>query len=325
MKKNLESHTKNVTRRQNGRVVIAVMGLVVFLLASCGTPEKGQVTQKTENPSSTVREQVTVTEDASPTLSSVNPVQSTQAITAKPLTTKTQVSPVDGMTLVFIPAGEFLMGSEKGYGDDDELPQHSIRMTGYWIDQTEVTNGMYSKCVDAGVCSRPAYSYSYSHADYFGNSEFSDYPVIYVDWYQATKYCKWAGRRLPTEAEWEFAARGTQSLLYPWGNNLPDDTLTNYNYQVGDVTKTGSYPAGASPYGVLDLAGNVAEWVSDWYGSYQLYNDPNPQGVNDGKYRLLRGGSYMMDEYMLRTAERYWSSAYFTSEDTGFRCAFSEK
>jgi formylglycine-generating enzyme required for sulfatase activity len=174
----------------------------------------------------------------------------------------TEKSPVDSMVMDYIPAGSFLMGSADSDGEAyaDEKPQHPVSLNAFWIDQTEVTNGQYGLCMAAGACKEPARVSSNLHDQYYGNPVFADYPVIWVSWNDAQTYCKWAGRRLPTEAEWEKAARGADGRIYPWGNTPPDKTLADFGNQIKDVTKTASYPAGASPYGALDMAGNVWNW-----------------------------------------------------------------
>ena len=234
------------------------------------------------------------------------------------------VSPIDGMTLMYVPAGNFLMGSPDGVGYDVEHPQHTVYLDAYWIDQTEVTNAMFEKCVAAGACTPPSQDSSYTRGSYFGNSTYADFPVIYVDWYQADTYCRWAGRQLPTEAQWEKAARGTDGSTYPWGNQAPSDSLANYDDQIiGDTTAVGSFPAGASPYGVLDMAGNVWEWVSDWNDGSFYSSSPtsNPTGPALGNSRLLRGGSY---EGAGRSAFRYWVNPGVSVQIFGFRCSFSQ-
>jgi formylglycine-generating enzyme required for sulfatase activity/serine/threonine protein kinase len=237
----------------------------------------------------------------------------------------TTISDKDGMTMVFVPAGEFTMGS--GNGEEDEKPVHQVYLDAFWIDQTEVTNAMYAKCVDAGVCKEPTDIISFSRSSYYGNSEFDDYPVLYVDWEQAYAYCSWADGRLPTEAEWEKAAHGTGGKTYPWGENISCDKANYKESCVGDTTKVGSYPDGIGPYGVYDMAGNVWEWVNDWYGEtyYQSLPSSNPLGPDSGQYRVLRGGSWGSNDYFAHSTDRfrYYPSDSNYSRFVGFRCVRS--
>jgi len=227
------------------------------------------------------------------------------------------------MKLMYVPAGDFLMGSLERTGGDDEHPQHTVYLDAYWIDQTEVTNAMYEKCVTAGSCTRPFNSSSITHSSYYGNSQFSDYPVIYVDWNQAQSYCQWAGRELPTEAQWEKAARGLDGQTYPWGNQTPNQNRVNYNSKIGDTTPVGQYLDGSSPFGTLNMAGNVKEWVKDWYSSDYYSNSPtnNPSGPTTGTKRVVRGGSWHYYDFEnIRTASRANDSPTFSDINIGFRC-----
>jgi eukaryotic-like serine/threonine-protein kinase len=251
-----------------------------------------------------------------------------------------RVSSVDGMPAVYVPEGTFRMGGLDVDAQSDEMPAHSVTMKAFWMDKFEVTNGMYFACVQAGACEPPQYFKSESRDSYFNNAEFNDFPVVYVAWIQADAYCKWAGRRLPTEAEWERAARGDDFRIYPWGDERPDNSRGNFNYFVGDTTRVGSYPAGASPYGVLDMAGNVTEWVSDYYdsGYYAQGASVNPTGPGArSNYfsRVLRGGTYQDAFKDVRLANRAsirgsnpnapdpLSTDYLgeVSPKIGFRCA----
>ena len=234
-----------------------------------------------------------------------------------------QISAVDGMPMVYVPAGEFSMGSNDG--KDNEKPVHTVYLDGYWIDQTEVTNAMYAICVATGECTRPSRTSSYKRDSYYGNSQYDDYPVIYVDWQQAQDYCRWTGRKLPTEAQWEKATRGTDERTYPWGDKSPTDTLVNYNYSIGDTMEVGYFSYGASPYGALDMAGNVHEWVADWYAPDYYQNSPinNPESPTSGDYRVLRGGFWGSDTGLIRSASRSWLSPSLTSYSVGFRCSSS--
>lgn len=242
----------------------------------------------------------------------------------------TKVSVKDGMRLVYVPAGEFQMGSNNGY--PDEQPVHTVYLDSFWIGQTEVTNGMYEKCVSAGAC---LYQYKTYHnpstGSYnFGESRFNNYPAVYVNWEDATAYCAWAGGRLPTEAEWEKAARGEYSNTYPWGNNSPNHSLANYDGYLGDTVEVANYIEGASPYGALDMAGNVWEWVADYYNANYYASSPseNPTGPTSGQTHGLRGGSFFAEGDYLRTAMRESPGSAETegygSGNWGFRCVFND-
>jgi formylglycine-generating enzyme required for sulfatase activity len=236
----------------------------------------------------------------------------------------TKISTLDGMEMVYIPAGEFPMGAD----DTDpeagvvEKPQHWLYLSPYWIDLTEVTNAMYQQCVKAGDCQPPEKVGSKTRPAYYNEPQYQNYPVVFVSWEDASAYCGWAGRRLPSEAEWEKAARGIDGWLYPWGNVPPDYRKANFNNLAGDTTRVGAYPAGASPFGVLDMAGNVAEWVADWYGDGYYAASPykNPTGPNSGEFRILRGGSWFNTANALRTTFRLWNYPVLRSETVGFRC-----
>jgi formylglycine-generating enzyme required for sulfatase activity len=232
------------------------------------------------------------------------------------------------MVMDYVPAGDFLMGSDKtkdSQAYDDELPQHTVYLDAFWIDQTVMTNSQYARCVASGQCTKPYDIKSYTRPSYYGDSQFANYPVIYVDWNQSQAYCAWAGRRLPNEAEWEKAARGTGGRIYPWGNAAPDQSLLNYNNNKGDTTAVGSYPSGASPYGALDMAGNVWEWVNDWYSGsyYQQALARNPPGPATGTYRGLRGGSLVNNDRGVRSALRGNGILDDGYDLIGFRCAAS--
>ena len=231
-------------------------------------------------------------------------------------------SAADGMELVYVPAGEFIMGSDDR--DASESPAHSVYLDAYWIDRTEVTNGMYALCAAAGACSPPASESSSQHDSYYNDTAYVNYPVIFVTWQQAGEYCQWAGRRLPSEAEWEKAARGTDARICPWGSSSPSPERLNYASLVGDTTPVGSYPAGASPYGALDMAGNVWEWTADWFSSgYSLADLSNPTGPEEGARYVLRGGSWYYEHNYIRAAFRFSASGSTTLNDVGFRCALT--
>ncbi|RJP54375.1 MAG: tetratricopeptide repeat protein [Anaerolineaceae bacterium] len=240
------------------------------------------------------------------------------------LTAQTQISPKDGMTMVYIPAGEFEMGSD--ISSSNEEPVHTVYLDTFWIDQTEVTNKMYSLCVSAGICQPPKAVNSYSRTSYYDNSDFENYPVIYVDWEMANTYCTWAGRRLPTEAEWEKAARGTTGYNFPWGDEMNCDKANGMSC-IGETTPVGQYTLGKSPFGALDLAGNVMEWVADWYSATYYASSPreNPAGPSSGSTHVLRGGSWKSNENSIRSSYRFGLNPDMTNFYViGFRCALGE-
>ena len=221
-----------------------------------------------------------------------------------------RTSSADGMVQVFIPEGSFQMGGVDPKAAPDEQPVHQVTLKAYWIDKVEVTNAMYNLCIQQGGCQKLPFNFNSKTRDtYFNNPEFANYPVIYVGWGEAEAYCKWAGRRLPTEAEWEHAARGSDFRIFPWGEARPTSTYTNFNSQYGDTTEVGSFPAGASPYGILDMSGNVAEWVNDYYqGDYYssgINNNPTgPLGRTGYFNRVVRGGSFADSEDYIRVSKR---------------------
>jgi len=232
----------------------------------------------------------------------------------------------DGATLMYVPAGEYSMGSDNT--EADEAPFHTVFLDAFWIDKTEVTVRMYSLCVDVGTCKEPTNKKSFSRPVYYGNVEFENYPVIYVDWNMAKTYCEWAGRRLPSEAEWEKVARGTMANEYPWGDAAPSADLLNYDRNMGDTTDVEKYPDGKSIYGALDMAGNVWEWVNDWYDEayYQSSDSVNPlgPGPETSRYRVLRGGSWTDGSKVFRSSNRFKNYPDTSNYDIGFRCALSE-
>jgi len=220
-----------------------------------------------------------------------------------------EIEAPDGSVMVLIPAGEFIMGSDEG--DSDERPAHMVYLDGYLIDRTPVTWGQYVRfCEDTGreMPSEPGFPLDETH------------PVVNVSWYDAAAYCKWAGKRLPTEAEWEKAASGTDGRIWPWGNNGDPKKA---NTRGRGTTPVGSYPAGASPYGVLDMAGNAWNWCADLYSAayYTKGHDRNPRGPKGGQDRALRGGSWYDDQVDARCANRLQYDPTGLDDFIGFRGA----
>jgi formylglycine-generating enzyme required for sulfatase activity len=246
--------------------------------------------------------------------------------------------------MVTVPAGEFQMGCDDSNPNEncysDEQPLHTVYLDAYAIDKYEVTNAQYAEFLNAEGNQEEG-GYTWLDADdldvrihesggvWQADAGYEDHPVIEVTWYGARAYCQWQGKRLPTEAEWEKAARGSSDTrMYPWGNEDPDCSRLNYHDStegscVGDTTPVGSYPSGASPYGALDMAGNVWEWVNDWYDSDYYDTSPysNPSGPDSGDYRVLRGGGWYYLWLYVRVAARYGGYyPYLSGNYLGFRC-----
>ena len=256
-------------------------------------------------------------------------------------TTRTRA--VDGAAMVYVPVGEFLMGSTDAdaKAGDDEKPQHRVYLDALWIDRTEVTNAQYVGFLNAlgehasacggQDCAETQVEDKYSHivrrnGRYEVEPGFEEHPVTQVSWYGAVAYCGWAGARLPTEAEWEKAARGVDGYLYPWGNKAADCRKAQYGDCGGETVPAGSRPAGASPFGALDMAGNVWEWVSDWYDPEYYGSSPeqNPQGPAMGRYRVFRGGAWGYPPAFIRTGDRARNRPTYAGFGLGFRCVVTD-
>ena len=215
--------------------------------------------------------------------------------------------------MVYVPAGEFVMGSPEGQGDADEHPQRRVYLAAYWIDKLPVTVAEYRKFTRATGRKMPL-------APEWGWKD--DHPVVNVTWEEAAAYAAWSGKRLPTEAEWEKAARGTDGRVYPWGNVWDPGKCSNA-HNSRTTQPVGSYPAGASPYGALDMAGNVWQWCADWYGPYQSTSIRRPTGPISGRHRALRGGSWeCRAPSTFRCARRDYEHTVLGDRDNydGFRC-----
>ena len=238
--------------------------------------------------------------------------------------------------MVHVPVGEFVMGFDRGEGD--ERPQRTVFVSDYYIDKYEVTVAHYRACVEAGACMQPysgSAAYRLAFEDYYTNWDKAGrehYPVNAVSWYQANSYCRWAGKRLPTEAEWEKGARGTAGGQYPWGDEEPDcDRIVMDDGGDGcgqeSTWRVGSKPAGASPYGVMDMAGNVWEWIADWYARdfYSRGASTDPFNADPGEegLKILRGGSLAdQNPHIHRTSNRLgYDPAQGFDYTIGFRCA----
>jgi len=273
-----------------------------------------------------------------------------------------QTSPKDNALMGYVPAGEFTMGSQ---ADDpnaysNEKPPHVVYLDAFWIDQTEVTNAMFARFIEETAYQTDAEQAGYGFVYLPSSDDWEEtnganwtdpvgpenniiglehYPVVQVSWNDANAYCEWADRRLPTEAEWEKAARGADARQYPWGNdfngqylNYCDSNCIMVNSQDNstsdgylDLAPVGTYPTGSSPYNALDMSGNVWEWVEDWFDEtyYQTTSNNNPLGPKSGTYRTLRGGSWSNGNIFVRSAIRTGSLPNEAIDNLGFRCAMS--
>ena len=278
----------------------------------------------------------TPTRTEAPTATKTLPLPSptTIPVTSTPIPAPQFMNDARGVKMALVPAGEFQMGSENG--NDDEKPVHTVYLDAFYIDVYEVTNKLYEQCVLAEVCTEPKNEGSETRPIYYGNKEFDDFPVVLIDARQAKTYCNWRRGGLPTEAQWEKAARGASDMrTYPWGDDNPSCTMTNsYNDATqkncaGDTSQVGSYLADVSPYGVMDMAGNVSEWVNDWYQQnyYSVSPTSNPTGpVRDGsKYyaEVYRGGNYHDSWRNGGVSFRDQTNFFFVEPYIGFRCARS--
>jgi formylglycine-generating enzyme required for sulfatase activity len=197
--------------------------------------------------------------------------------------------------------------------DAAERPPHQVTLDGFWIMQTEVTNAQYKRCVEAGVCEQPG-------NNRWNDPQYASHPVVNINWGQAMTYAKWVGGRLPSEAEWEKAGRGTTGAMYPWGNQAPSPQLLNSaKSNKYDTVPVASYAPGANQ--LYDMAGNVWEWTADWYDPHYYTNAPahNPTGPDSGTLRTVRGGSFRNLDYLLRSTVRRAFAADYSSPYGGFR------
>lgn len=236
--------------------------------------------------------------------------------------------------MVKVPAGTFEMGSSSSHSNKEDRPAHQVDVPTFWIDKYPVTNAEYARFV-TDKHYRPPLNW----VDGKIPDQLEDHPVTLISWYNARDYCHWAGKRLPYEAEWEKAARGTKAYRWPWGNKMDASRLNTY-YSVGSTTPVQAYPHGASVYGVMDMAGNVSEWVFDVFKPYPSkgenkvyhFKPQEDQFVGTGSenveraiYRVMRGGSWKSDPFSTETYHRNYSLPNLASDFYGFRCASTHK
>jgi formylglycine-generating enzyme required for sulfatase activity len=313
-------------------VLLIIIGFVIGLVYAGTRPE---VLESQAAATSTIESQVIAA------LTAITTVTPSPAPSATPVPTpEPVVDETTGARMIYVPGGIFRLGDNDG--ESDESPSHIVKLDPFFIDETEATNGQYDYCVDEGVCDPPSRPGATFHRAYYGDPAFDDYPVIFVNWFNARDYCAWRGARLPSEAEWERAAGfdPVQAIKYryPWGEAF-DGTVANFcdtncpqsdkniEFDDGhnDTAPVATFPDGASPFGLYDMAGNVMEWVSDWYDPryYEESTDTNPLGPLEGEFKSLRGGSWLSSENEVRTSGR---SSYLPSvsrANLGFRCAMT--
>ncbi len=318
-----------------GNILLLFLIAPLTLAASGCTPDATPTTIPTPIPTATP------TEEATPTGLSLG---------------DTTTRPGDGAVMVHVPAGEFQMGSDDAqvdaalemcnahYGNCErewfevEQPPHTVALDGFWIDRTEVTNAQFQQCVAAGACAPPLRSGSDTRDTYYGDGDYDDYPVVYMTWPQANAYCQWARARLPTQAEWEYAARGPEGHIFPWGDEFDGARLNYCDVNCGyrwaderfddgyaDTAPVGSYPDGASWCGALDMAGNVYEWTADWFeAQYPAERQTNPTGPASGDLRVLRGDAADGSSSTSRAAARHGDSPDHAYKYFGIRCVSSD-
>lgn len=306
------------------------MAFAVFL-TGCAV-EQGAQSEATSSPTGLIPTQITSTQTyiptaVEPTIFASSPMPTIDEIFLPGNYDK--INLIDQARLVLIPVGEFEMGSNldqmmtlceslEGGCDPsdfaDEAPVHLVMLDAYYIYQFEVTNTQYRLCVDAGTCPAPAFG------EFYNDVRFSQHPVVFVNWFAAEAYCAWAEGRLPSEAEWEYAARGADGRTFPWGE-AAECGYGNYSGCTQGLTMPiGSFAEGVSPWGVFDLSGNATEWVGDWYGKYPETSVENPLGPQDGELRVARGGSWKNPLLGVRTTARTANYPDVYSSGTGFRC-----
>lgn len=318
---------------------VIVITAVIFLFPGLTGGTHKRLTPAFTNVASLSTQTHTITPTPTKVLSPTPTMTPTLTPTATPFPYETMINSSDGAKMVLIPSGEFIMGANNGENYKfwgAESPRHRVYLDEFWVYKMEVTNEMYSKCVEAKACPKPEQNSTERYPDYYTEPYYANYPVVNVTWTGAQAYCVWSKGRLPSEAQWEKAARGDDQRWFPWGNNLPGNNRGNYcdvnctaaeydsskddNYS--ETSPVGSYPEGASYYGVLDMAGNVWEWVYDWFnaGYYQTSAERNPRGPASGTTRGVRGGSWYNPIEALQTTTRNFYQPTRALSFLGFRC-----
>jgi formylglycine-generating enzyme required for sulfatase activity len=310
--------------------LILIIGIFVGVTLASRAPSAQEARVEA---TATIRSQIIAALTAITTVTPSPAPSSTPIPTPEPL--------VDELTqarMIYMPGGIFRMGADET--NPDEAPSHLVRLDSYFIDETEVTNGQYLLCVEDGACNPPSRPGATFHPAYFGEPGYDNFPVIFVNWFDARAFCGWRGARLPTEAEWERAAGFDPTMAikhtYPWGDEFDgtllnfcdvnctlDDRNTDYDDGQRDTAMVASYPDGASIVGLFDMSGNVMEWVNDWYDPrfYAGSTDTNPLGPLEGQFKVVRGGSWLASEDEVRVSGRGSYDPSVSRAHLGFRCA----
>lgn len=313
-----------------GLMLVSVFGIPLLLKQPVNTPGSTLILSITPHAvgtyTFTYTPSVTLTIAPTATHTIVPSLTSTKIPTETPIPLPGEITDNFGVEMVLVPAGNFIMGSDLNIIDTN--PLHTVYLDSFYIDKYEVTNALYKTCVDSGACQPPLKISSETRPVYFGNPAFNDYPVVYVDWYMAENFCKWRGAQLPTEAQWEKAARGTDGRSYPWGEGI-DCSQANYlECNLGDTAQVGQYESGVSIYDAYDMTGNVYEWVADRYSDtyYSVSPDKNPTGPESGEHRVTRGGAYNFTQGNDCTYFRNgFNLPSYSWNYLGFRCARDAK
>lgn len=319
----------------NSKVVLWVIGVILaVVLVIWLSPLNGTLTPpaptSTRTPLPQVSSSNTPTKTFVPSKTHTKVLAPTATVTSLPVVPPEVFDPhpnsldyMDsyGVPMRLVPAGNFTMGS--AYRLSDEYPAHQVYLDAFYIDKYEVTNILYAVCVKAGECKLPQKSDFEVRVNYYSNNKYSYFPVIYVDWEMAKTYCEWRGAYLPTEAQWEKAARATSERTYPWAGNDIDCEKANYSGCIEKPSPIGNYENGKSLYGIYDLAGNVWEWTADWYSEtyYEISPSKNPLGADSSLARVVRGGSWNSEDTVVRSANRNQYNPAYANNEIGFRCA----
>lgn len=336
----LQQRRRRSMQRRTIYALLSILGILLFVGAGWGVFQLGGAEDATSE--SAISAEPTSVSALAQALTEIAPTPTVSPTPTVPPTPTPEpiIDESTGASMVFVSGGVFQMGSSDEEADDDMQPVHRVSLDPYFIDLTEVTNAQYATCVDDGICTPPQSPNATYHPAYYGDENYDDYPVIFVNWNQAQQFCEWRGGRLPTEAEWEFAAgfriAAAEKTKYPWGNAMPEAVANfcdvncsrdlrdpNYNDEFNDTAPVTSFEEGRSPFGLYNMGGNVMEWVFDWYDNdyYAESAEINPSGPAQGTARVLRGGSWYNTQQSLEVARRGSYVPEVARATLGFRCA----